>query len=160
MMKFVMVLWVLTALFFETQWVEANEVKVLDAVVKREVGLFGDSYLFDVTLEHNDEGSKHFVDRWEIWTADGKTLLDTRKLLHPHVDEQPFTRSLSGVDIPEGVTQVLIRAHDNLHGDSPHTLIVTLPVPERSRSWRPSTFNKGKTYVANSHGVSCLRCPS
>ena len=43
-------------------------------------------------------------------------LIATRTLLHPHVREQPFTRSLSGVVIPEGVTRVIIRAHDKEHG--------------------------------------------
>jgi hypothetical protein len=109
--------------------VSADEVKVIDAVAKKEIGFLGETYLFIVTLEHNDEGWNHFADRWEIWTQDGNTLLGTRKLAHPHVDEQPFTRSLSGVEIPEGAKQVLIRAHDTIHEDSPHTFIVTLPEP-------------------------------
>jgi hypothetical protein len=37
-------------------------------------------------------------------------------LLHPHEAEQPFTRSLSGVEIPEDVGEVEVRAHDNVHG--------------------------------------------
>ncbi len=58
--------------------------------------------------------------------ADG-TVLGTRKLLHPHVDEQPFTRSLSGVAIPDDVAEVTIRAHDNVHGYGGQEL--TVPVP-------------------------------
>ena len=30
--------------------------------------------------------------------------------------EQPFTRSLSGVAIPDDVAEVTIRAHDRVHG--------------------------------------------
>ena len=129
-MKLVIALWVVVSVFFGSQLVEANEVKVLDVTAKREIGFFGDSYLFVVTLEHNDEDWNHFADRWEVWTPDGKTLLDTRSLAHPHVEEQPFTRSLSGVEIPEGVNQVLVRAHDLVHGDSPHTFLFTLPEQE------------------------------
>jgi hypothetical protein len=43
-------------------------------------------------------------------------VLGTRVLTHPHVDEQPFTRSLSGVAIPEGFTQVEIAARDLVEG--------------------------------------------
>ncbi len=30
--------------------------------------------------------------------------------MHPHVNEQPFTRSLSYVQIPDEVTEMIIRA--------------------------------------------------
>jgi hypothetical protein len=43
-------------------------------------------------------------------------VLGTRTLYHPHVEEQPLTRSLSGVRIPDGVTSVIVRAHDLEHG--------------------------------------------
>ena len=130
MMKYTIVFLMMVSVFFGSQQVEANEVKILDVTAKREIGIFGSSDLFVVTLEHKDEGWEHFADRWEVWTPDGKTLLGTRSLAHPHVEEQPFTRSLSGVDIPEGVNQVLIRAHDLVHGDSPHTFLFTLPASE------------------------------
>ncbi len=126
-MRFVVLFLAMVGVLCGSQLVKADEVKILDAVARPELGLFSDSYLFSVTLEHPDEGWNHFADRWEIWTPDGKTRIGVRVLLHPHVDEQPFTRSLSGVDIPEGITQVLIRAHDLKHADSPHTLLITLP---------------------------------
>ncbi len=75
------------------------------------------SWRFSVTLRHADTGWEHYADRWEILGPDG-SVLATRVLLHPHVDEQPFTRSLGGVRIPEGVQEVRIRAHDTVHGYS------------------------------------------
>ena len=75
----------------------------------------GGAWTFNVTVAHTDEGWSHYADRWEVVAPDGR-LLGTRTLLHPHVREQPFTRSLSGVVIPEGVTRVIIRAHDKEHG--------------------------------------------
>ncbi len=60
---------------------------------------------FSVTLEHNDEGWDHYADKWDVVTLDGK-LLKSRVLHHPHENEQPFTRSLSGVVIPEGASQI------------------------------------------------------
>ncbi|MEM8742797.1 MAG: hypothetical protein AAGE13_15055 [Pseudomonadota bacterium] len=70
---------------------------------------------FDVTLAHGDTGWDHYADAWELRLADG-TVLGTRTLFHPHVEEQPFTRSLSGVEIPAGTTAVLVFAHDSVHG--------------------------------------------
>ena len=43
------------------------------------------------------------------------------------VDEQPFTRSLSGVVIPEGVDTVTVEAHDSVHGWGGAAVEVTLP---------------------------------
>lgn len=72
-------------------------------------------YQFTVTVAHQDTGWDHYADRWEILDADGN-ILGTRTLHHPHVNEQPFTRSLSGVEIPAHVSTVTVRAHDNVHG--------------------------------------------
>ncbi|WP_422366689.1 hypothetical protein [Pelagibius sp.] len=74
------------------------------------------TWRFSVTVRHADEGWDHYADRWQVVAPDG-TVLGTRVLLHPHENEQPFTRSLGGVVIPEGVDQVVVRAHDSVHGD-------------------------------------------
>lgn len=81
---------------------------------------------FSVTLEHADEGWNHYANQWDVVTLDGK-LLKSRVLHHPHVDEQPFTRSLSGVKIASDVKQVRIRARDSKHGYSKNEVIVDLP---------------------------------
>ena len=47
--------------------------------------------------------------------ADGQRL-GFRELVHPHVTEQPFTRTLSGVEIPAASDHVVIRARDNVDG--------------------------------------------
>ena len=72
------------------------------------------SCTFHVTVKHADEGWKHYANRWEILTPEGK-LIATRTLHHPHVNEQPFTRSLGNVLIPENINEVIIRAHDSVH---------------------------------------------
>ena len=43
-------------------------------------------------------------------------VLGSRVLAHPHVDEQPFTRSLSGISIGETIGSVTVRARDSVHG--------------------------------------------
>jgi len=83
-------------------------------------------YRFSVTVRHADEGWDHYANRWEVLTPDG-TLLGTRTLYHPHVDEQPFTRELSGVSIPDNIKTVVVKAHDSVHGFSGVTQTVALP---------------------------------
>ncbi|MCG8336754.1 MAG: hypothetical protein MJE63_19790 [Proteobacteria bacterium] len=73
------------------------------------------SFRFDVTVRHADTGWKHYADKWDVVDEAGN-VLGTRVLYHPHVDEQPFTRSLGNVKIPENINKVIIRAHDSVHG--------------------------------------------
>ena len=54
-------------------------------------------------------------------------VLGTRVLVHPHKTEQPFTRSLGGVKIPENVAEVTLRAHDSVHGYGGKEVTVELP---------------------------------
>ncbi|PLY12269.1 MAG: hypothetical protein C0631_17200 [Sedimenticola sp.] len=70
---------------------------------------------FSVTVKHDDQGWQHYANKWEILTTEGD-ILGVRELAHPHENEQPFTRSLGNVAIPEGVVEVIIRAHDLVHG--------------------------------------------
>ena len=84
------------------------------------------SFTFHVTVQHADSGWDHYADKWDVVGPDG-TILETRVLLHPHQDEQPFTRSLPDVKMPAGVDRVTVRAHDKLHGYGGKAFEVTLP---------------------------------
>ena len=84
------------------------------------------SYHFEVTVSHDDEGWDHYADSWEVKDSEG-TVYGTRTLHHPHVSEQPFTRSLSGVEIPTEVKEVTVRAHDSVHLYGGKTVTVTIP---------------------------------
>ncbi len=75
----------------------------------------GGTYRFDVTVQSEETGWDKYADAWEVRAPDG-TVLGTRNLTHPHVDEQPFTRSLTGVEIPDDITQVEVAAHDLVDG--------------------------------------------
>ncbi len=101
---------------------QAGEADVIDVRVVKSV----DSFRFDVTLRHDDEGWDHYANAWEVVAPDG-TVLGVRTLFHPHVEEQPFTRSLSGVRIPPDVSEVTIRAQDSVHGLGGKEIIVKLP---------------------------------
>ncbi len=101
----------------------AGEADVLKVAVRAEPG---GTFRFDVTLAHADTGWDHYADRWDVVAPDG-TVLGQRVLLHPHVEEQPFTRSLSRVTVPAGITTVTVRAHDKVHGLGGRSMTVALP---------------------------------
>ena len=88
----------------------ADEAQVI-AVEAEPIG--GQFYRFTVTVKHNDEDWDHYVKSWEILDMNGK-ILSVRALRHPHVNEQPFTRSTTAI-IPDDVDQVIIRAYDSVH---------------------------------------------
>jgi hypothetical protein len=105
--------------------VQAGEADVVKVAARKDSS--GGSYSFDVTVRHADTGWKHYANKWEVLSPDGKTVLGTRTLLHPHEDEQPFTRSLSGVRVPAAYSEVLVRAHDSVHAFGGKTTRVKLP---------------------------------
>ena len=101
----------------------AGEADVVEVNVTR---AGNDTYKFDVTVRHADEGWKHYANKWDVTAPDG-SVLGTRILAHPHVDEQPFTRSLAGVKIPKNISEVTVRAHDLVHEYGSKTLTVKVP---------------------------------
>ena len=101
--------------------VYGGEVEIIDVEVA-----CSNSCTFSVTLKHGDEGWQHYANQWDVMTMDDQ-LLKSRVLYHPHVDEQPFTRSLSGVKIPAWTTEVKIRAKDLKHGYSSDEYTVRIP---------------------------------
>lgn len=84
------------------------------------------AWRFDVTIRHGDTGWDDYADGWRVMDMNGNEL-GMRVLYHPHVDEQPFTRSLSGVVIPEGTKQVRIEARESVGGWSGANRVVPLP---------------------------------
>ncbi len=88
----------------------------------------GGRFDIDVTVRHADSGWDHYANRWELIGPDGDVIA-SRRLAHPHVHEQPFTRGLRAVPIPGSFTWVRVRAHDLVHGYGGRE--VTLSVPGR-----------------------------
>lgn len=89
-------------------------------------GKSGTGWRFDVTLSHPDSGWDHYADGWRVLDMDGNEL-GLRVLAHPHETEQPFTRSLSGVQLPQGTRQVQVQARCLVDGWSDQTVTITLP---------------------------------
>jgi len=102
---------------------QAGPANVLDVQIDHKDG---NTYSVSATIRHNDEGWDHYADKFEVLDPDGK-LLGLRTLMHPHVNEQPFTRSLNDVEIPEDVERVIVRAHDSEHGYGGAEMTVDVP---------------------------------
>lgn len=94
-------------------------------IVGAELVRSGERWRADVTVRHPDTGWEHYADAWRVVGAGGE-VHGTRTLLHPHENEQPFTRSLSGLVLPAGTREVWIEAHDTVHGWSGKRLRVEL----------------------------------
>ena len=82
-------------------------------VVSAEAERTGEEWRVSVTLRHADTGWDDYADGWRV-LADGE-VVGTRVLAHPHVDEQPFTRSLT-LEVPEGAEVVEIESSTSTTG--------------------------------------------
>jgi hypothetical protein len=80
------------------------------------------------TVRSDESGWDKYADRWEVRDGAG-TVLGVRELAHPHENEQPFTRSLGGIEIPPSVVEILVSAHDSVLGFCGENM--TVPVPGR-----------------------------
>jgi len=102
----------------------AGESDVVDVTIE---SLGGGKFRINATLLHDDTGWDHYADRWDVLDEAGQ-VLGVRELAHPHVNEQPFTRSVS-VSIPESVKTITIQSNDSVHGGGGKTFSVDVPHP-------------------------------
>ena len=116
------------ALLAHMSTVMASDVEV----VKTEFTRQGATWHVSTTLRHGDTGWDHYADAWRIVDSAGK-VLGKRTLTHPHKNEQPFTRSQSGIPVPAGVTIVFVEAHDKVHGWNKQRIRVNLKQPSGKR---------------------------
>ncbi len=101
----------------------ANDATIVDVTITAAGA--DNQFRVSVTIEHADEGWDHYADRWDVLDESG-TVIGSRTLHHPHVNEQPFTRSLT-LTIPPGVAAVTIVASDSVHGDNSETRTIAVP---------------------------------
>ena len=99
----------------------AGEVNIKYAIFTKH----GQQWDIAVTLEHADSGWDHYADAWRVVDERGE-LIALHNLLHPHEDEQPFTRVAKDVFIAPGQNIVYVEAHDKIHAWSTQRLRVDL----------------------------------
>jgi hypothetical protein len=88
----------------------------------------GGTYRFDVTISSPYDSPERYADAWRILDLDGN-VHGTRELAHHHAGEQPFTRSLSGVDLPADVDSVVVEGRDLIGGWGGATVDAAVPRP-------------------------------
>lgn len=99
----------------------ANEVEIVNVYMEKTTS----GWRADVTLKHADTSWEHYADAWRIVDGNGH-LYKTRVLFHPHINEQPFTRSLADINIPAEQSTVYVEAHDKKHGWSSQRVKIDL----------------------------------
>ena len=102
-------------------------------VIGAEIERTGETFRVSAAVRSHDTGWDKYADAWEVLDESGN-VLGTRELLHPHETEQPFTRSLSNVEIPSEVQTVTVRARDSVEGFCGTSLDVALQAPDREIS--------------------------
>lgn len=103
----------------------AHDAQVLGATATET----GSGWSVSVTIAHDEAGWDDYADGWRIENAVGDTL-GTRVLHHPHANEQPFTRSLSNVSLPEGAESIWIRARTSVDGWGKDRFELKLPAAD------------------------------
>ncbi|MDA2806247.1 hypothetical protein [Nocardiopsis suaedae] len=83
-------------------------------------------YDFAVTISSPYDTPERYADGWRVLGPDG-TVLGEHVLAHDHADEQPFTRTQRGVEIPDDTEEVTVEARDSTNGYGGETM--TVPVP-------------------------------
>ena len=95
-------------------------------VVDVTVSADGSSYDFVVTMSSPYDSPQRYADAWRVIGDDGRSY-GIRELAHDHANEQPFTRSLEGIEIPDTVTSVTIQGRDQVYGWGGGVVEVDLP---------------------------------
>ena len=95
---------------------------MIDASAERD----GATWTVSATLSSPYDTPERYADAWRVIGPDG-TVYGERILLHDHANEQPFTRSQSGIEIPDDVAEVVIEGRDLANGYGGDTFVLTLP---------------------------------
>lgn len=95
---------------------------VIDATAQRT----DDTWTISATLSSPYDTPERYADAWRVLGSDGEVYAE-RILTHDHANEQPFTRSKSGVEIPAGVSVIVIEGRDLEFGYGGDTFELTLP---------------------------------
>lgn len=85
-----------------------------------------DTWSLSVTISSPYDSPERYADGWRVLAPDGD-VLGKHELMHAHTNEQPFTRTQRGLEIPQGVEKITVEGRDLKNGYGGET--VTIPVP-------------------------------
>lgn len=95
---------------------------VIDATAESD----GETWTVSATLSSPYDSPERYADAWRVVGSDGE-IYGERELTHDHAAEQPFTRSESGIEIPDDVDEVTIEGRDLDNGYGGETFALALP---------------------------------
>lgn len=95
-------------------------------VVEAELDRTGDTWRVTATISSPYDGPDRYADAFRVLAPDS-TVLGVRELLHDHANEQPFTRSLDDVEIPDEVEEVVVEGRDLANGWGGGTVTIAVP---------------------------------
>lgn len=95
---------------------------VVEATLTRE----GDAWALAATVSSPYDSAERYADAFRARTRDGE-VLGVRDLTHPHADEQPFTRTLTDLAIPDDVDVLIVEGRDLVNGWGGGTTTVEVP---------------------------------
>ncbi len=84
------------------------------------------TYDVAVTISSPYDTPQRYADGWRVLDPEGN-VLGTHMLMHDHANEQPFTRTQRGLQIPAGVTRVTVEGRDQANGYGGATVSVDVP---------------------------------
>ncbi|NNE11459.1 MAG: hypothetical protein HKN41_04355 [Ilumatobacter sp.] len=85
----------------------------------------GETWRFAVTISSPYDSPERYADGWRVVGPDG-AVHGEHTLAHDHANEQPFTRTQTGVVIPPDVASVVIEGRDQVSGYGGATVTVDL----------------------------------
>lgn len=94
-------------------------------VVSAEVAEDGASVA--VTVSSPYDSPDRYADAIRVRSADGAEVYGERALTHDHAAEQPFTRSITDLEVPDGVREAVVEGRDQVSGWGGDTVTITLP---------------------------------
>lgn len=105
---------------------EAAEDQRHPDVLDAELEPTGGTWRLSATLSSPYDTPERYADAFRALDEDG-TELGVRELAHDHANEQPFTRSLSDLEIPEGVERITVQGRDQRYGWGGATVELEVP---------------------------------
>ncbi|MEX1295562.1 MAG: hypothetical protein AB1Z67_05250 [Candidatus Limnocylindrales bacterium] len=84
--------------------------------------------IYDVVVSISSpyDSPERYADGWRVLDEAGN-VLGTHTLLHHHANEQPFTRTQRGLEVPADVSRITVEGRDLVNGYGGGTLWVDLP---------------------------------